>query len=131
MTNVALTAAIHSSTASLLRRVFVGYGIVGVSMPTPSINDIKSSFSFLLGFFFPFIAARVLSHVEPMLHQSFTIVEALAGGSGGSDGAEEEVGRAQRQRNKIKELFFLIVDFEGAATRRRRFAGDRRVRQGR
>ena len=47
MTRVALTAAMH--------------------------NAIKSSFSFLLGFF-PFIAARVLSHVEPLLHQSFTIV---------------------------------------------------------
>ena len=97
-------AAIHSSTASLLRRVFVGSGIVGASMPSPSINDIKSSFSFLLGFFSPFIAARVLSHVEPLLHQSFTIVEALAGGSHGSDGAEEEVGGVQR--NKIENFSF-------------------------
>jgi hypothetical protein len=57
-------------------------------------------------------------------------VEALAGRIGGSDGAEEEVGGGV-QRNKIKELFFLIVDFEGAATRRRQFAGDKRVLQGR
>jgi hypothetical protein len=49
MTRVALTAAMHLSTASLLRRDFVGSGAEGASMPTPSINAIKSSFSF---FFF-------------------------------------------------------------------------------
>jgi len=52
----------------------VGYGAEGASMPTPSINAIKSLFSFLIRFFIPFIVERVLSHVEPLLHQSFTIV---------------------------------------------------------
>jgi len=74
MTRVALTAGMHSFTASLLRRVFVGSRAEGASMPTPSIDAIKSFFAFLLGFFIPFIAVRVLSHVEPLLHQSFTIV---------------------------------------------------------
>ena len=105
MTRVALTAAIHSSTASLLRRVFVGSGIVGASMPSPSINDIKSSFSFLLGFFSPFIAARVLSHVE-----------ALAGGSGGSDGAEEEVGGGAEEQNRRTFLFDCRFRGGGDAT---------------
>jgi hypothetical protein len=45
-----------------------------MSTPTPSINAIKWSFSFLLGFPPPFIVARVVSHVEALLHQSFTIV---------------------------------------------------------
>jgi hypothetical protein len=66
MTRVTLTVGMHSSTASLLRCVFVGSGAEGVSMPTPSINA--------LGFFLPFIAVMVLSHVEPMLHHSFIIV---------------------------------------------------------
>jgi hypothetical protein len=41
MTRVALTAVMHSSTASLLRRVFMGSGAEGMSTPTPSINAIK------------------------------------------------------------------------------------------
>jgi len=74
MTKFTSTAAMHLSTASLLRRVFVGSGAEGTLMLTPSINAIISLFSCLLGFFLPFIAVMVLSHVEPLLHHSFTIV---------------------------------------------------------
>ena len=54
--------------------------------------------------------ARVLSHVEPLLHQSFTIVEALAGGSGGRDGVEEEVGGAEEQNQRT---FLFDCRFRG------------------
>jgi hypothetical protein len=36
-------------------------------MPSPSVNVIKSSFSFLLYFFIPFIVAMVLSYA-PIFH---------------------------------------------------------------
>ena len=92
MTMDELTAATVSSAISLLRRDFVGSGTVGsLLMPTPSIKSIKSWFAFLLSFFLPIIAAKVLPHVEPELHQIFTIAAEAAtsaGGSGGSDGAE-------------------------------------------
>jgi hypothetical protein len=53
-------------------------------MPTPSIKSIKSWSAF---FFLPIIANKVLPHVEPELHQSFTIAAEAATSVGGSDGS--------------------------------------------
>ena len=89
MTRVALTAVMH--------------------------NAIKSSFSFLLGFF-PLHCGKGITHVEPLLHQSFTIVEALAGGSRGSDGAEEEVGGGAEEQNRRTFLFDFRFRGGGDAT---------------
>ena len=73
MTRVALTELMHLSTASLLRRVSVGRSRRRVDVYAQHRCD-QIIFFFLLGFFIPFIVARVLSQAEPLLHQSFTIV---------------------------------------------------------
>jgi hypothetical protein len=79
----------------------------------------------LLGFFLPFIAARVLSHVEPLLHQSFTIAVGVR--KRWRAEAAEVMGRRRRwgwvQRNKTEVLFVLWSISRG----RRRNDGDSQV----
>jgi hypothetical protein len=70
------------------------------------------------------MAVRVLSHVEPLLHQSFTIAGALGGrrwAEGANDGAEGEEGGGSALENfgsYCRETYCIwrqTLDYSGAS----------------